>query len=93
MNYPRLAAILIPAFVVTTSGCSNKSEMDAMKAQLSEIQQVATDAKTMAASNSQAIQLATATANTAAAEAEAAKRSSEETNTKIDRLFKRSMHK
>jgi murein lipoprotein len=74
-------------------GCSQKAEIDALKTQMTQAQQSANEAKSIAAANQQTIQQNTASAKSALETASAAKLSSEEANSKIDRMFKRSMYK
>jgi hypothetical protein len=91
--YPKFMVALIIGAVATLSGCSSKSEVDALKASVAQAQQAATEARAMAAANQQSLQVLAAKTDAAVDAAEQARLTSQEASSKIDRAFRRGMHK
>lgn len=91
--YRKSIAALIIGTVAVLSGCSSKSEVDALKASVAQAQKAATEARTMAAANQQSLQALAAKTDAATAVAEQAQLTSQEASSKIDRAFRRGMHK
>lgn len=83
------AAILL----IGLSGCNDKAELESLKSAVAQAQKLAAEARTLALDNQRNLQTTTATANTAMQAAEQATQLGQAANTKIDRAFKRSMHK
>jgi len=83
----------IAAFVALTAGCASNAERDQMKSSIAQAQKTADEAKASAASAERTAQAAQSAANQALQTANDAKAAADEANTKIDRSFKKSMHK
>ena len=91
LRMPALAAVL----VVSTGmiGCSNTADMQSLRSQIDSAAADALAAKTDAAEAKTMAQNAMDTAASAKAAADAANATSMETESKIDRMFKKAMYK
>jgi uncharacterized protein YqfA (UPF0365 family) len=89
----KLIVALTIGAVAVLSGCSSKSEVDALKASVAQAQQAATEARAMAAANQQSLQALAEKTEAAVDAAEQAQLTSQEASSKIDRAFRRGMHK
>jgi murein lipoprotein len=74
-------------------GCASTAEIASLRTQVEQAQSTADSAATTAAAASQEAAAARALAEQAQADAAAAKAKSEETDAKIDRMFKKTMYK
>jgi murein lipoprotein len=81
------------AVLLAVGGCASTSDIDSVKTSAAQAQKTADDAKASAASAEKTAAAAQATANQALQTANEAKAAADEANTKIDRAFKKSMHK
>jgi len=88
-----LAAVAATSLVVGLSGCASTSDLNALRAEVDSAKADASAAKAEAAAASKAAAEAKAMASDAVSTANAAKATSEETETKIDRMFKKAMYK
>ena len=79
--------------LLAAGGCASTSEMDQLRADVAAAQAMAEQASADAATARQEAAGATATANAALGTAEAAKASADDTEARIDRMFKKAMYK
>jgi murein lipoprotein len=93
MSKNLLKVLPLAAFIALSVGCVSTADLDSAKATAAQAQKTADEAKTSAASAEQTAQAAQATANQALQTANEAKMAADEANTKLDRAFKKSMHK
>ena len=88
-----LAIVAATSVVAVLGGCATTSDLDALRADVNAAKADASAAKAEAAAASKAAAEAKAMASDAVNTANAAKATSEETETKIDRMFKKAMYK
>ncbi|UCC55510.1 MAG: hypothetical protein JSU75_09095 [Gammaproteobacteria bacterium] len=90
----RMLAMAAAASVVAgLGGCASTSDLNAMRADIDAAKAEASAARAEAAAASKAAAEAKAMASDAMSTANAAKAQSAETETKIDRMFKKAMYK
>ncbi len=89
----KYAGLLALTTLLAAGGCASTSEMDQLRADVAAAQAIAEQASADAAAARQEAAGATATANTALGTAEAAKASADDTEARIDRMFKKAMYK
>jgi len=88
-----LAIVAATSIVVGLGGCATTSELNNLRAEVDAVKADASSAKAEAAAASQTANAAKAMASDAVNTANEAKATSEETETKIDRMFKKAMYK
>jgi murein lipoprotein len=88
-----LAVVAATGIVAGLGGCASSSDVKTLRDDVTAARAEASAAKAEAAAASQAAARAEAMASDAMNTANAAKASSEETETKIDRMFKKAMYK
>ena len=84
-------ALLVGVFAL--GGCASTAEIDRLQAQIDEVRSTADAAAAEAAAASREAAEARTLAEQAQDDAAAARAMSEETETKIDRMFKKTMYK
>jgi len=90
-NNGKIALIL--AALVGLGGCASTSELDSLRGEIRQANQTAQQANETAASAAAKADAASRQAASASQTADEAKASAEEANSKIDRMFKKSMYK
>lgn len=94
MLYPtKTAGLLALTALLAAGGCASTSEMEQLRTDIAAAQATADQAAADAAAAREEAAQANATANNALGTAEAAKSKAEETESKIDRMFKKAMYK
>ena len=88
---------IIPVIVLATGallfGCATTGEQERLRSELDQVRSLAQQASTDAAAAKQAAAAAQARADGAMDAAASAKAQSEQTESKIDRMFKKAMYK
>lgn len=93
MNRTLLKMLPVVAFTVIAAGCASNSELAAVKASAEQAQKTADEAKTAAANAQKTADEAKAAAASAQSAANQALQTANDANSKVDRSFKKSMHK
>jgi murein lipoprotein len=93
MNHKVLLTGALLAGTIALGGCASTSEIATLRTQVEQAQATADSAATSAAAASRDAAEAKALAEQAQADAAAAKAKSEDTDAKIDRMFKKTMYK
>jgi len=88
-----LAVVVATGIIAGLGGCASTNDMNTLRADVDAARAEASAAKAEATAASQAASRAEAMASDAMNTANAAKASSAETETKIDRMFKKAMYK
>ena len=89
----KYSGLLALTALLAAGGCASTSEMDQLRADVAAAQAMAEQASADAAAARQEAAASTATANSALSTAEAAKASADDTEARIDRMFKKAMYK